>query len=259
MKYIDLVSYLAQAGLDDKLAKLMSPRKAFSRACRKLVESRVIRKVEETEDELCFQFTREDRKSGQLFDYWMETLVWLNKKTGVIKADLDHIRDKAQQELDQAMEDRTGSDVSGLVMEIFRQSGDLFPISGNVWFIPEKNLETVRKVTTFLEFLKQGITRFPVPKGSPEGDKSVREVVTRGLQKLIEEHKKSIESFVDSTRSGTLEKTVDRINETRFKVEAYAELLASSKESLETELQECKLLLKKKIMELNSTPEGVIA
>ncbi len=256
VKFSDLVGYLTAAGLDPKLARSLSPRNAFGRACRRLSESRVIRKVEEDEDVITFQFTREGKGTDKLFEYWMESLVRLNKKTGVIQADLDVLRDRAQKELDSAMGERSGSDISELVLGIFKAMGDVWQIQGNVWFVPEKNLGTVEQVQNFLDYLGQKISRFAVPKGNKESETSVRDVIVRGLQKFIEEHKKAIEGMGDTTRGSTLERVVEKIKETKFKVEAYRELLSSSREALETSLNECNQMLRSKI---SAMAEGVPA
>src|SRR6478609_5746383 len=71
-----LVAALAEAGLDAGVARELAPKHAFTRACKKLCDRRIIRKVAEDEATVRFQFTQESR-DGDRFDYTLETLLTL--------------------------------------------------------------------------------------------------------------------------------------------------------------------------------------
>lgn len=245
-----LVQRLGEAGLDPNLARALSPRNAFSRACGKLRDGRVIDRVVEEEDTICFQFTAKSQGKDRLFEFWTETLVFLNKRTGRVTADIDSLAQRAQEELDRAMGERTGTDVSNLVQKVFEAGGDLFAIQGGCWFVPEVSRPLSDKVETFLGGLGQQLRRFPVPKGTKEGDRSVREVVVRGLQQHVLALREAIAGFGDSTRPSSFEKAAERIQEQRFKLEAYAELLSSQREELDRALDESNDLLRQKVEEL---------
>ena len=88
-----------------------------------------------------------------------------------------------------------------------------------------------------------------MPAGTPQGDRSVKEAVAAGLAALIAEHRKAVEEFGEDECDRTLRAGGEKIRQTRFKVEAYAEYLVEEKERLEAELAESAELLKKRIVE----------
>ena len=112
-----LVAALKAAGLDACIARELAPRNAFSRALKKLDESRVIRQTAEVARSIQFQFTRES-KAGNEFTYALETVLTLEKATGRIDFALDALATVAREELDKAFENRTASDVTKLVQTI---------------------------------------------------------------------------------------------------------------------------------------------
>ncbi len=82
-----LLAALADAGLDPGVARELAPKHAFTRACKKLCDRRIIRQVAEDEAAVRFQFTSESR-DGNKFDYHLETMLTLDKKTGTVTCDL---------------------------------------------------------------------------------------------------------------------------------------------------------------------------
>src|SRR5689334_21958318 len=106
-----LVLALADAGLDPAVARELAPRHAFARACKKLCDSRIIRRVAETATTVTFQFTQETRNTDRI-EYTLETMLTLDKQTGRVTCDLPGLATLAQEELDRAVEARTGSDVT---------------------------------------------------------------------------------------------------------------------------------------------------
>jgi hypothetical protein len=114
VKHLDLVAALADAGLDAAAARQILPRHAFARACKKLARDRIIRPVDETGETVTFQFTQESR-AGDRYEYTLETMLRLDKATGRVSCDRPGLATLAQELLDRAVEDRTGSDVTRLV------------------------------------------------------------------------------------------------------------------------------------------------
>src|SRR5207248_3053227 len=80
VRHTALIDALRTAGLDEAVARELAPRHAFSRACRKLSDARIIRQVGEDEAVITFQFTAE-RKDGAHYAYDFETLLTLAKAT----------------------------------------------------------------------------------------------------------------------------------------------------------------------------------
>ena len=106
-----LVTALEAAGLDPGVARELAPRHAFSRACRRLSEQRIIRPVSEDASTVRFQFTSETRADDR-YEYRLETTLTLDKQTGAVSCELPGLATLAQEELDRCIAVRTGSDIT---------------------------------------------------------------------------------------------------------------------------------------------------
>jgi hypothetical protein len=254
IRHLDLIQALRDAGLDESVARELAPRHAFARACRKLSEARIIRQVAEDEKTIKFQFTAEHR-DGDHFSYDLETMLTLEKATGRVTCDLPGLATLAQEELDRCLEARTGSDVTRIIQKLFERRADLFPIreQGGAYFVPQEHSGFTDQVQSFLGRLNGKMYRFPVPAGTPEGDRSVRESVAAGLAAVIQEHQSAIEAFGEDTRPSTLERAAERIRQTRFKLEAYTAYLSDEKGRLEEQLAEASRRLRAKVEALAGT------
>lgn len=257
VKHLDLVNALRDAGLEESVARELAPRHAFTRACKKLAQARIIRQVSEDPKSIRFQFTAE-RKEGDRFAYELETLLTLDKGTGKVDCPLAGLATLAQEELDRCIQARTGGDVTRVVQRFFEKKADLFPIrpAGGAYFVPREHAAFVDKVQSFLGKINGQLLRFPVPAGTTEGDRSVKEAVANGLSTLIAEHRQAIEGFGEDTRPDTLERAAERIRLTKYKVETYAAYLAEEKARLDRELVAATQKLRAKVEELASRRES---
>ena len=246
-----LLAALRDAGLDEGVARELAPKHAFTRACKKLCDRRIIRQVGEDEATVRFQFTAESR-DGDRFEYTLETLLTLDKRTGAVTCDLPGLAALAQEELDRALDARSGADVTRVIQKLFDRHADLFPVrpQGGVYFVPDRHGAFVDKVQAMLGRLNGQILRFPVPRGLPEGDRSVKESVAAGLAALVGEHRKAVAAFGTDTREDTLKRAADKIRQTRLKVEAYAELLSDERGRLDRELAAARDELRRKVDQL---------
>jgi hypothetical protein len=235
--YIDLLAALRDSGLDEGVARELAPRHAFSRACKKLAQARIIRQVAEDETHIRFQFTAE-HKEGDRYSYDFETLLTLEKARGLVTCDLPGLATLAQEELDRCIAGRTGGDVTRVVQRLFERQADLFPIreKGGAYFVPQEHVAFVDGVQTFLGKINGRMNRFPVPAGTPHGDSSVKEAVASGIAALIREHREAIAAFGEDTRGCTLERAAERIRLARHKVGAYAAYLQEERGRLEEDL-----------------------
>lgn len=243
-----LVAALKDAGLDDAVARELAPRHAFTRACKKLSDRRIIRQVGEDEAAVRFQFTHEHRAADRI-EYELETMLVLDKTTGRVTCDLPGLATLAQEHLDHAIDARTGADVTRVVQKLFERTADLFPIrpAGGAYFVPAKHAPFVDRVQALLGKLNGQVLRFPVPAGTSEGDRSVKEAVAAGLAALITEHRQAVAEFDADTRKGTVERAAEKIRRTKFKVEAYAQYLADEREKLERDLAAAQRELRAKV------------
>src|SRR4029079_7820537 len=201
----DLVRSLEDAELDPGVARELAPRHAFTRACKKLSDQRIIRPVAEDDATITFQFTAETRHSDRI-DYELETMLTLDKKTGTVTCDLPGLATIAQEELDRCVAVRTGADLTRVIQKLFERHADLFAIrpQGGAYFCPAAHTAFVDRVQALLGRLNGQLLRFPVPAGTPEGDRSVKESVAAGLAALIAEHRAAIETFGTDTREETI-------------------------------------------------------
>ncbi len=260
VRHLDLIDALRAAGLAESVARELAPRHAFSRACKKLADARIIRQVGEDAHCITFQFTSE-HKDGDRFAYDFETLLTLEKATGRVTCPLPGLATLAQEELDRCIAVRTGSDISRLVQRLFERQADLFPVreAGGVYFVPQRHVTFVDQIQQFLGNINGRLARFPVPAGTSEGDRSVKEAVADGLANVIADHEQAIAGFGDDTRPDTLERAAERIKTTRFKIEAYAEYLAEEKGRLERSLAQAAQKLRQRVLELSDPAAPILA
>jgi len=237
ISHLNLINALRDAKLSESVARELAPRHAFSRACKKLSDARIIRQVGEDENTITFQFTAERRDSDR-FEYELETMLTLDKESGRVRCPLAGLATLAQEELDRCIAQRTGSDISRIVQRLFEQQADLFPVrdKGGVYFCPQDHVGFVDRIQRFLGTIKGSMNRFPVPAGTPHGDRSVKDAVASGIAVLIDEHRQAIAAFGVDTRDSTLERAAERIRLTRHKLAAYSAYLADEREKLERDL-----------------------
>jgi hypothetical protein len=257
VKHADLLAALRESGLDESAARQLLPRHAFARACRKLARDRIIRAVAEDADRVTFQFTQEAR-SGDRYEYTLETMLALQKATGRVSCDLPGLATLAQELLDRAIEDRTGSDVTRLVQRLFERRADLFPVreQGGVYFVPREHSAFVDRIQALLSRVNGRLARFPVPEGTREGDRSVKEAVAQGIAALIAEHRAAVAAFDADTRPATLGRAAERVRLVRHKLSAYAAYLADERERLETDLGAAAAELYAKVERLGNSAEA---
>src|SRR3954471_665364 len=250
-----LVAALEAAGLDSGVARELAPRHAFSRACKRLSDQRIIRPVSEDAATVKFQFTQESRE-GDHYEYRLETTLTLDKQTGAVTCELPGLATLAQEELDRCIAVRTGSDVTRVIQKLFERQADLFPIrpQGGCYFVAERHAGFVDKVQDLLNRVGGRLLRFPVPAGTEEGDRSVTQAVADGLAAVVAEHRAAVAQFGTDTRTDTLQRAAEKICTTKFKLTAYAEYLAGEKDRLDSAVADAERELREKVEQIASVP-----
>ncbi len=250
-----LVAALEAAGLHAGVARELAPRHAFSRACKRLSEQRIIRPVSEDANTVRFQFTQESR-DGDKFEYTLETMLTLDKQTGTVTCELPGLATLAQEELDRCIAARTGSDVTRVVQKLFERQADLFPIrpQGGCYFVAERHSAFVDKVQELMNRVGGRLLRFPVPAGTEEGDRSVTRAVADGLATVVAEHRAAVAQFGTDTRDDTLRRAAEKIRTTKFKLTAYAEYLAGERERLDRAVAEAERELRETVEKIAAPP-----
>lgn len=246
--YADLVAAIKSAGLDESVARELAPRHAFTRACKQLSDERIIRQTDDDGATITFQFTRES-KVGDQYEYAIETMLTLDKKTGKVACEIGALEEKAQVALDKCIEVRTAGDVTTCIQKLFDRNADLFRIrpQGGAYFVPERFRGFLEQIQVFMTAVNGTLLRFPIPVGTPHGDRSVRDAVADGLNDAIAEHRAAVAEFGSDTRDATFERAAEKIRETRYKVETYAEYLGDQRARLDAALAESAVGLRKRI------------
>src|SRR4051812_5846330 len=250
-----LVAALEAAGLDPGVARELAPRHAFSRACKRLSDQRIIRPVSEDAATVKFQFTQESRE-GDRYEYRLETTLTLDKQTGAVPCELPGPATVAQEELDRCISARTGSDVTRVVQKLFERQADLFPIrpSGGTYFVPQRHAAFVDKTQDLLNRVGGRLLRFPVPAGTEEGDRSVTQAVADGLAAVVAEHRAAGAPVGNDTRDDTQERAEEKTRTRKFKLAAYAEYLAGEKARLDSAVAAAEREPREKVERIAGTP-----
>lgn len=238
--YTKIAESLRACELPDKYARQLCNRYAFARACRKLQQQRIIRIVKVEGDLMTFQFTAETKPGEGVdrFNYELETMLTLNKKSGEITCGIPGIATTAKEMLEDCIGNRTASDITNIVQRLFGTHADLFQVrdQGGAYFVPEMHLDFVGKVERFLVVMGGKMNRFPIPEGTANGDAAVKDVVAAGLAAMITKHREAISNFGQETGERAVEGQAKRIEATRFKLKCYAAYLEERREWLESEL-----------------------
>ena len=255
ISHADLLAGLMASDLDCDVAKELAPRNAFARACSKLDSERIIRKIAEDNATITFQFTREANEGGK-FHYYFESLLFLDKHSGNITSENLELEQLAKEEFGRCMAARTANDVTRLVQRLFERHADLFSIrdQGGVYFVPELHHDFITKVERFVRNIGGSLQRFPIPAGSPQGDRAVKEAVAHGLQAIIDEHLQAVQKFGEDTRPDTLRRAEEKVRATKLKIEGYSFYLDKKREDLEASLQQASELLRSRMSFLIEAP-----
>lgn len=255
VRFTHLLDALGDCGLDKTVARRMLPRNAFSRACRRLAEQRIIRRLDESEDYVRFQFTAERKGVDELI-YDKEAVLTLHKGSGDVECPDRDLAMKARAAVDEAMGVRTGGDITRIVQRLFddkrRADLDLIPIrpQGGAYFVRKERLDFVSRVDQFLGRLNATMVRLPIAAGSETGDRCVREAVAAKMASLITEYEAAVEEFGADTRERTLNNAADRIKVLRHKVDSYATYLDSERGRLHDALARAAGRLRAKVAEI---------
>lgn len=245
-----------KSGIPEELLKDLKPRSAFSRACKDLKKDRVIRKVKDEDEKIVFQFTQESLV-GSKFEYVYEASLILDKDTGRVTADeygAEELAKHAEELVAHAMKTRTAQDITGIVKKAFQNHADLFPIvpsKGVAYFVPEEHREFTNRMREFLKEIGGTLHGFPVPKGTEQGNQSVKQAVESGLTAMLEELEEAAKLWdPDKTRASTTEKSVERWQLINHKLEAYETYLGDAVQRMKAKARVTKQKLANRILEL---------
>jgi hypothetical protein len=251
---------LHDAGLGMEWAKDLRVRTAFTRAVKELREGRTIDQVTRDGDIIRFQLTRKAvDEQAQRIDFAYETAITLDVSTGLVTCDSYEIEQHVRGMLAHAMGHRTAVDITRMVQAMFRGQADLFAINprkGVAYFVPDQFRDFTAQVEQFLTSLGGCLYRFPVPKGTPVGNRSVRDAVESGLSALVGDLRQAVDDWDQTTRNSTIEKAVEKWRVLKHKAEAYSEYLGEKQQALLADLQRLQGELADKVSRLADDAEA---
>lgn len=257
---VDLVSLrsaLTAEGFDPDLAKDMLPRSAFSRAARDMTEGRIIRKVEEDDTTIKFQFTKEflDKQHSEI-DYTKETAAYLDKSTGQVTASDQVIASLCNSLVKAHMAKRQSQDVTRLVQKIFlTQGGDLAALrdAGGVYFVPAHFYKLQQRTKRFLAAIGGRLNEFSLETES-DTQASVAQGMAEYLNGLVVDFRNSCQNLSPDSRSFLQFRRMKEIGELRDKLEMHKDLLGGFVRSIESEIEQAENHLLAKLS--GSAPSG---
>jgi len=239
------------------VAKDLNSRSAFTRATKHLKENRSIDKVKQGKDgTITFQLTKK-QIAGETMDFQYECRVILDTKTGDIQSESLEVETEARKLYAHAMQVRTASDITRMVQTMFKNNADLFPINprrGIAYFTPQAHAGFTAKVQMFIEAMGGSLWRFPVPKGTSDGNKSVKEAVASGLRAILDELNECVDGWDDTTRTTTMTRGIKKWQEIKHKAECYAEYLSSEQAELLKQIDAAKAKLVEKVHTVQTEP-----
>ena len=243
-------SSLASAGLPEDEAGDLAPRSIFSRACKDLKKNRLIRKVEQAGSVVTFQLTTEELVSAKL-EYAYECRISLDTETGVISCPEDQSLEAHTRSLFAAASvERTSRDVTAIVQRLFTKHAELYPVNprkGVAYFVPDKHSVFSAKVETFLRSMGGVLWRFPVPKGTTQGDMAVQDALKHGFEERLAELHEAIAGWDEHTRQGTMDKLSLKLDIAKLKIDAYKDLLKDQMDALNALVEDGKKKVSEKL------------
>lgn len=256
--FTDVMQALDSAGFKaEEVASEFTPRNAFKRACKKMEADRSIDEVRNDNDQLVFQFTRKylDRHKDMM-NFSPETKVTLNLITGKIKCKDPKMQQLAQDKLNECTEARTTSDVTRIIQRLFKSEADIITFQEKCYIVPDEVSGFIDEVEKFTDKLHIRLDRLPIPKGSSHGDRAIAEAFNDHIEAMIEEHRDACSKFTIYSNEKTMKTHVDKIDQTRITIEAYASCLGDRVKKLIATVEEEKKALKQKINHLVKEKEN---
>ena len=233
-----LVQAMQDLGFDTASIEKMLPRNAFARAAKHLRDERIIRKLEESDEYLIFQFTKEYLDAHE-FRYEKEAVLTLDKINGQIECSDETIKDLAEKLMDEEMSKRYRADITRWIKKLFEQQhGDLVPLrkSGGVYYVPESHQEIVDKLNELLERIGGELNVFRFAADSQTKD-SVAKAMANYLADLIGEFEESVSNFSPDTKDFLVERRQIQIAEMKMKLEQYETVLGNLSQLIRRKLQ----------------------
>jgi hypothetical protein len=241
----------AGLGNPDELVSDLKTKSAFTRAMKSLKDKRLIEKVKAKGGIIKFQLTQESN-NGDRIEHVYEAILELDTTTGVVTSQDDpKLAAQAATLVQHAMAHRNAGDINRVVQMLFAKNGDLFPINpkkGTAYYVPNQHLLFTDRVQVFMEKMGGQLIRFPVPSGTANGNASVAQTIEHGVERMILELDETIDGFDDKTRHDTVERVQARVDQIKFKMQAYQDCFSGASDRLAEQLSTAQQRLAERVL-----------
>jgi hypothetical protein len=236
-------------GFDEKLAKDMAPRSAFARAAKQLDDDRIIRKVQETETELEFQFTKEYLSQGKL-EYDREFSMFLSKANGTVRCENTEMQAEAQRLVDHHLATREASDVTRLIQKIFEaEKGDLIPVrsQGGCYFVPPSHSDLVRRINDLLVAIGGSLGVWEISMKSEAPAAAVEGATLTHMLSEIDQFRETLATVDQESKPSVVQRRLHSIALFRQKLLSYAPLLRGIQAEVDDAINYVESVLNQKV------------
>ena len=256
----DVWQALADVGLSVGLLPDMTERQAASRAASALKDKELQIDRLQTAGQIQYQLTNKTNNEASI-EFFPRTVVTVDKWCVKVLSGSEEDAREFEDKMTEAVRWLTGADVSRVVARAFDEHAAMFPIvpkKGVVYVVPVQYQELVLRVELFLQQIGGRLHKFPVPRDS-DGESSVRDAITQGVQGMIEELQEAVEAWDETTRGSTQEHARQKWATIQAKIEEYSEYVSGYRQNLETLLDGARSRIEDRVLEIAGLKQAAAA
>jgi hypothetical protein len=243
VKQKQFAAMLEECDLPSSYAREHNYRSAFIRALRSLEEERLIRKVEEDENWIIYQFTAEKKVMGELglrLDYEYQTKITVDKNIYRDSGDFAQSVTEGDKEIrlaviklfEQEKIRYRSADVTRYLQKILRERADFVSLrdQGNVYFVPANYRSVIESVERLVGMLGGVSTFTAIPIPDVENSRfTVNRAVLDELNTLVKSLAQEVAQAQifdsDEARQRFVNGKMSKLERIRSRVELYSEIL----------------------------------
>lgn len=256
----DVWQALADVGLSMDLLPDMTERQAASRAASALKDKELQVDRLQSAGQIQYQLTNKTLNEASI-EFFPRTVVTVDKWCVKVLSGSEEDAREFEDKMTEAVKWLTGADVSRVVARAFDEHAAMFPIvpkKGVVYVVPTQYQDLVLRVELFLRQIGGRLHKFPVPRDS-DGESSVRDAITQGVQHMIEELQEAVEAWDETTRGSTQEHARAKWAQIQAKIQEYDEYVSGSRGTLEALLDGARSRIEDRVLEISGLKQASAA
>jgi len=230
VKNVDLTQeqfgkHLENAGIDKKYAREHNYRSACIRALHHMEENRIIRKIEEDENKLVYQFTAEnliEKNHEKSLDYEKETVVVIDKDEWSRERDFEKAIIKGKKEIKEQLiklfnahkVHYKSSDITRYLQKILKDQGDVISLrpQGSIYFVPSAYQHVITKLSDLIGKIGAGTLESVPMVNVQETRNTLKNAVSIDLESEFKALDSDLTAAVDGDKGVTVTWSGTRIN-----------------------------------------------